>query len=187
MNLGKMHGNYAHTWWTPEEWMEWAFITMGSEYLWDPCPMDYEGGGHESGLERRWAKRTYCNHPGGRGAAQEWWAKYQLEQARHLGAMRFVWCAFSVEQFRHLRQSPFELPGWIVWPRDRIGYVWGGPDMGMANGKLVECVGEYEDLEVHRKHGERQKSPGQWSAFWTNCEPANPPGNCMITRTGGRG
>jgi hypothetical protein len=185
MNLARTHANYAHTWWTPEEWMAWAFATMGSEYLWDPCPMDYEGGGHESGLVRKWAKRTYCNHPGGRGAAQEWWAKYQAEQARHLGTMKFIWCAFNVEQFRHLRQSPFELPGWIVWPRDRIGYVWGGPDMSMVDGKLIE-TSQAPGHAIHRAHGERQRSPGQWSAFWTNCEPAEPPGDCMITRTGGR-
>jgi hypothetical protein len=88
--------------------------------------------------------------------------------------MGFVWCAFNCEQLRHLKPSPFRLPGWLIFPNDRIGFIWGGPDKVGADGRVT------------LKHGERGKSPGNWTVFWTTMEPATLPRAGEIVRTGVR-
>jgi hypothetical protein len=153
-------------------------------YMFDPCPKDFEQGGHESALDRKWARKTYLNLPGGRGAVAAYWAKYLAEQARHQGQMAFVWCAFNIEHLRHMKPSPKHQPGWLVEPEDRIGYIWGGPDLVMLDGKLKPKLAEHGHLPTARAHGARQKSPAQWSVFWTNRPPATTPTASIITRTG---
>lgn len=163
------HANYASDWMTPPEWWEWVDETLGVDRLmtpvFDPCPHDWNSE-QPSGLDVEWPPGpVYCNHPGSRGSAQIWWSKYIAEQERHRGKLRFVWCAFSIEQLRHMRPSPFHLPGWLVMPRDRISFIWGGPS------------------DDKRTHGEPCKQPTSWTVFWTNVEPATPPSECVIVRT----
>jgi hypothetical protein len=105
-----------------------------------------------------------------------WWQKF-IEEEEYLGALPFVWCAFSVEQLRHMDPSPFGKEGWLVMPKERIGFLWGGPDIPAKldkNGKVIA---------KERKHGEPMKSPGNWTVFWTNCKPATPPQECLIIQT----
>ena len=78
----------------------------------------------------------------------------------------FVWCGFNIEQLRHLIPSPLELPGWLILPRRRVSFVWGGPDTDK------------------RKHGEPMRSPGNWTFFWTTVQPADTPGTSLVLRTG---
>lgn len=139
------YSNHSDQWWTPPEWFSWVYRTLADdELVYDPCPRSWTGV--ECGLESDWTMRNvYCNHPGGRGNAQKWWSKYLAEQERHRGRLKFVWCAFNVEQLRHLRPSPFHLPGWLVMPRERIQFIWGGETDGA------------------KVHGEPCKQP-------TNCE-----------------
>lgn len=155
--------NYAHTWWTPERWIQWVFATFELPYF-DPCPADW----HESYgdyLERSWKGRypIYCNHPGGRGNVAKWWGRCakELEAGRDV-----IWCAFSVEQLRTMEPSPLDMPGWLVMPKKRLSFIWGGPDMDK------------------REHGKPGKSPSNWTVFWSSVEPAETPDECRILRTG---
>lgn len=179
MSLAKTHENYAHSWWTPDPWWHWVgrtfrldedLVDHPRDYIFDPCPGDWDGG--ESGLEIPWEGPCYVNHPGDRGgSAQLWWVKYQAEQERHNGMMPFVWCAFSVEQLRHLRPSPFHLCGWLVMPRTRTPFIWGGPDTPAGPNRSA------------RVHGAPMKSPGNWAIWWSTEEPAIPPVDCIVVRT----
>lgn len=168
------HENYSHDWHTPPEWLAWVKATLGPKYF-DPCPAVWDG--KRDGLETIWNRRTYCNHPGGRGSTRKWWAKYIREQERHAGRLRFIWCAFNHEQLRYMDPSPMHLPGWLIMPRDRVGYIWGGPTIKEARNKSGKIT------RPARVHGERMKSPSNWSIFWTNVEPATPPGDCVTVRT----
>lgn len=159
MSLASTYANYSPDWWTPPEWMSWVYDTLGDVF--DPCPQWWDDVLNPSGLEIDWGDRCYVNHPGARGSTQRWWEKAEEEQPDAL-----IWCAFNVEQLRHLRPSPLEQPGWLVMPRRRIGFVWGGP----TNGKRV--------------HGEVAKSPGNWTVFWTTAQPATPPVESLVLRTG---
>lgn len=78
-----------------------------------------------------------------------------------------IWCAFSVEQLRHMHPSPFHLPGWLVMPRERVAFIWGGPD----------------DPARGRVHGQPGRSPGNWTVFWSTHPPATPPIESVIVRT----
>lgn len=171
-SLAKTHANYSHDWWTPPEWMEWVEATIGYEgvRIFDPCPRDWNGT--TSGLDVEWDESTYCNHPGSRGSARRWWGKYIAEQKRQHGAMRFTWCQFNVESIRQLYPSPFHVVGWLVWPRERTPFIWGGPDMPEAK----SCAA--------RVHGEPMKSPGNCAVWWTTDRPATPPVDSVIIRTG---
>jgi len=166
MSLAKTHENYAATWNTPPEWMAWANETLEG-YLFDPCPANWSG--HIDGLTTTWGINTYLNHPGSRGSTAKWW----MAAMNHLSMPRtkLIWCAFSPEQPRHMHPHPRTIPGWMIEPRARIGFIWGGPDTVLKNGKL-------------RKHGDRCKSPGQQTIFWSSVEPAATPEPCVITRTG---
>jgi hypothetical protein len=161
-SLAKTHENYAHTWWTPPEWLDWVTDTLGGGWT-DPCPEFYVPGQHTCGLEYDWQTSFYCNHPGARGSTPPWWSKFHKSLSHGTG----IWCAFSVEQLRHMNPSPFEIPGWLVMPKERIGFVWGGPD-----------------IPGKRKHGQRMRSPGNWTVFWSSVEPAEPPSPCVIVETG---
>lgn len=167
-SLAKTHANYSHDWWTPPVWKRWVQETFGQQLYFDPCPGNW-GPDQPNGLSIPWAGPCYVNHPGARGSTDAWWMKYQLEAPR-----KFIWCAFSVEQFRHMYPSALELPGWLVAPRERIAFIWGGPDQPAEKNK------------AERKHGEPMKSPGNWTAFWTTVEPACPPVDSIIMRTGKR-
>lgn len=155
-HLAKAHVGYSHIWYTPPEWLSWARETFGGQYF-DPCPQDWDG--EISGLEIAWPAVVYCNHPGGRGQAAKWWAKF-LDC--HPAAPR-IWCGFSIEQLRTLSPSPLALDGWLTVPHKRIGYV---------NGRT----------------GERSKSPAQASFFWSTCtaKPAPTPSPALVVRTGVR-
>lgn len=159
-SLAKTHANYAHTWWTPDEWMHWIHCTIGDYF--DPCSRAWEPT-HASGLDIDWGRMFYCNHPGSRGSTQPWWLKFCEEIGK---GGHGVWCAFSVEQLRHMDPNPLTMPGWLVMPRARIGFVWGGPDTDK------------------RKHGEVGSSPGNWTVFWSSVEPAETPADSVIVRTG---
>lgn len=159
-NRGEIHADYSHDFWTPPEWWEWVRKTLGVRGVFDPCPGDW-GPDLPSGLDVLWLGPTYVNHPGARGSTSAWWAKYLAERPS-----AFIWCAFSVEQFRHMLPSALELPGWLVAPRTRVSFIWGGPDM------------------PGRVHGQPLKSPANWTAFWSTVEPARPPVDSIIVRTG---
>jgi len=162
-SYAKTHENMSPDWWTPPEWIDWVDETMG-DWWHDPCPSDWQEG-DPSGLEIDWAANVYCNHPGAkRGSAARWWRKAMDEQCEKL-----IWCAFNIEQVRHCYPSQFDIPGWLVMPRTRTSFIWGGPTGW--NG-------------TSRVHGEPGKSPGNWSVWWTNIEPAKPPKECIIHRTG---
>ena len=165
MSIATTYGNYSSDWWTPKQWRVWVTATLGARWH-DPCPSDWTPD-DLSGLDTRWLSRAYVNHPGARGSSPKWWHKYQLEQQRQGGCMQFVWCAFNIEQLRHLDPSPFHLPGWLVMPRDRTAFVWGG--------ETTE--------KPARIHGEPARSPSNWSVWWTNVAPATPPVDCVIVRT----
>ena len=160
-NKSERHADYSHDWWTPDEWMHWVHVTLGDFH--DPCSRAWQPS-HPSGLDSDWGKRFYCNHPGARGSTLLWWEKFVLELNKGGDG---IWCAFSVEQLRHMHPSPLETPGWLVMPRKRIGFVWGGQDTDK------------------RKHGEAGKSPGSWTVFWSSVEPAETPIECVVVRTGG--
>jgi hypothetical protein len=162
VSIAKTHENYSADWWTPRPWLKWVGRTLGGGWF-DPCPGNWNG--MISGLDVDWHRRTYCNHPGSRGSTKIWWEKADNEQRRMWGAMDIVWCAFSIEQLRHMRPSPFSLPGWLVMPRERTAFVWGGK----TDGKRV--------------HGEPAKSPANWACWWTCVPPATPPVDCVIVRT----
>jgi len=172
-SLAKLHANYSHDWWTPPAWVDWVTATLGEGWT-DPCPQDWKPG-DPSGLDVDWSASTYVNHPGSRGSAALWWDKYQAEQKRHGGQMRFAWCQFNVESLRQLRPSPFHLPGWLIWPRERTPFIWGGPDI------------EATDSRAARIHGQPMTQPGNCAVWWTNCKPTRPPGECVGIRTGIRG
>ena len=163
--MAAVYANYSPDWWTPEPWMEWARQTLGGDFF-DPCPATWSRD-HPSGLDIPWPSTIYCNHPGARGSAVEWWAKCMATRACFGDDMRLVWCAFSVEQLRHMRPSPFELDGYLVMPRARVGFVWGGPTKGS------------------RVHGEVARSPANWTVFWSSEEVADPPAESVVVRTGG--
>jgi hypothetical protein len=55
--------------------------------------------------------------------------------------------------------SPFDMPGWLVMPRKRISF-------------------------INAKTGLPGKSPANWAVFWSNTEPADPPEDCIMVRTG---
>ena len=87
-----------------------------------------------------------------------WWPKFVSEMQSFGDAAKYVWCGFNIEQLRHMHPSPFHLPGWLVLPRKRIAFI---------NGNT----------------GEVGKSPGNWTFFWTNVEPATPPVESVVVRT----
>lgn len=177
VSLATTYQNYEHSWWTPKPWLSWVDETFLGREWFDPCPQDWAPGTHSSGLERRWGDRTYCNHPGDRGSTHQWWGKGVDEVSR--GGIDLIWCAFNVEQIRHMKPSPLRLPGWMVWPRDRIGFIWGGPDI-VVNEKAVARGADPK----WRRHGEICKSPGNWTVFFSTLEPAPTPSPSLIVRTG---
>jgi len=181
-NISIRHQNYSADWWTPPEWMDWVARTLGSpiDGVYDPCPTDWTPE-RLCGLESCWETVTYCNHPGSRGSGRRWWAKYLAEQERHAGRMRFVWCQFNIESIRHLRPHPGHLPGWLIWPRDRISFIWGGETIPAKYHQTGKRKGKLKTKE--RKHGEPAECPGNSAVFWTNVEPATPPTDCVILRT----
>lgn len=164
MSVATSYQNYSPDWWTPPEWLRWVAGTLQTAVWFDPCPATWKSD-DPCGLEVAWNRHTYCNHPGSRNSAAVWWRKYNREQSELRGEMLFVWCAFSVEQLRHLDPSPFYLPGWLVMPRSRTAFVWGGPTDG------------------GREHGEPCKSPANWAVWWTTAPPATPPAESVIVRT----
>lgn len=164
---------YSDTWYTPPEWLEWVEATIGKDYF-DPCPRVHDPS--RDGLTVQWSHANYVNHPGGRGNAKLWWSKLIQYMCSEMSfgdgwfnykiAYPAVWCAFNIEQFRYLRPSPLELPGWLIQPRKRIAFIWGGETKG------------------NRVHGQPCKSPANASAFWSTVEPAEPPHDSIILRTG---
>jgi hypothetical protein len=77
------------------------------------------------------------------------------------------------------------LRGWLVMPKVRIGFVWGGPDMVKDDkGKLVPREEKFSDRATMRHHGQAMNSPGNWTVFWSSVEPAETPVPCDIIRTG---
>jgi len=171
MSKSETHAGYSEHWWTPPEWIRWIQATIGIYY--DPCPQQWDGV--DSGLKGEWGSPVYVNHPGGeRGAAQRWWSR-TVEHSRET-AGHMIWCAFNVEQLRYLNPSPFHLPGWLVMPRIRVRYIWGGDTIE----PIVLPSGR---MKAVRKHGEPCKSPANWSVFWTSAPPAIPPVDSIIVRT----
>lgn len=151
------HKNYSSDWYTPDEWDEWVSATLGSFVL-DPCPRRW--GGSVSGLERNWAEKVYCNPPGSNSSAsvKKWWNKARSEwTAGRL--QKLVWCFFNYEATYAVDPSPWELRGWMVMPRRRIGFV------NAATGKV-------------------QKGARNRCWFWTNVPPAETPVPCLIVPTG---
>lgn len=176
VSLADTNVNYSHLWYTPPDWIDWIVRTFGvASYddVFDPCPQDWQGA---DGLSIPWQWPAYCNHPGGRGSVAKWWRKYLVECLARVGQalplQPFIWCAFNPEQYRYMRPSALELPGWLVMPRDRrIDFCWGGPTYQPPKGKP-------------RVHGQPSGSPGHCTTFWSTVEPAEPPVDCIITRTG---
>lgn len=169
MTVATTHANYSHDWHTPKEWLDWVTRTLGDGWF-DPCPPHWQPD-DEDGLHAYWRGPTYVNHPGTRASvARDWWAKgVRCLRERQVSAL--VWCAFNSEQLRYLDPSPFHLDGWLIMPRDRIGFVWGGPDVVTPNGKS-------------RLTGDVARSPSNWTVFWSSCAPARTPTDCVIVRTG---
>lgn len=158
------HAQGSPLWYTPPHLSEWIRATIG-EYF-DPCPKYWDG--EKSGLDIPWEPVAYINHPGSGGrTSQQWWTKMHEENARHDGAGKFVYCFFNVEQIRKIEPSPLKTKGWMIWPKRRTRFVWGGESGG------------------GRVHGEPYGSPRYWSAFWTNVEPAEFPEPCEVTECGG--
>lgn len=175
--FAKTYENYSSDWWTPPDWYLWAENTLGGPPVFDPCPSSWDPAQYPSGLDIQWTSPCYVNHPGSRGSTARWWSKYHEEVERLGQQLSIVWCAFSIEQLRHMYPTPFTLDGWLVLPRDRIGFIWGGPDKVVGTDKKT---GE----SIIRKHGEPAKSPGNWTVFWTTERPAVPPSTCEMVRTG---
>lgn len=169
-SLAKTHANYSHDWWTPTPWLNWVSATFGTDDWFDPCPEDWTPD-QPDGLTVPWTGPVYVNHPGARGSTAAWWGKYLTERTRQGAELPFVWCAFSIEQLRHMRPSALELPGWLIAPRERTAFIWGGPDMPAEKGKAA------------RVHGRPMKSPGNWAVWWSTVKPAMPPVDCIITQT----
>lgn len=171
--IATTYENYSHCWHTPEEWIAWVNETFLGKPVHDPCPKNWDGvDQHES----TWGDRNYVNHPGERGSTPEWWRRcvWNLNRGNAV-----IWCAFNVEQKRHMVPSPSMLPGWLIEPRERIGFIWGGPDI-VVNEKAVEKGAKPK----WRRHGEQCKSPGNWTIFWSSVRPAPTPIPCVITQTG---
>jgi len=155
--------DYSHDWWTPKPWLDWVDRTLGPYF--DPCPR-YKCETYD-GLKNEWdGNAFYVNHPGGRGNAQLWWEKTRAESCDL--EVPFIWCAFNIEQLRTLKPSPLVTPGYIIAPKKRLKFLWGGPTQ--------------EDPP--RIHGEPCKSPTRWTVFWSSAMPANPPEDCYIWETG---
>ena len=176
MSIATTYSGYSFTWWTPDEWIDWVTATLGEGWT-DPCPRDWDGVDRPDSI----FDSSYWNYPGTRGGVGEFWRRCLLSVE---AGGSVAWCAFSSEQPRHMVPSPYTLPGWLVMPRARIGFIWGGPDMVKVDGKLIEQNASAEDLPLARTHGEACRSPGNWTIFWTNREPAEPPEECTIVRTG---
>ena len=177
LSIATTHENYSHHWHTPPEWIEWVEATIGKGYY-DPCPHDWTPG-DASGLDDYpYPRSFYANHPGSRGSTGLWWPKFVSE----LGPEHGIWCAFNDEQLRHMYPSPYHLRGWLVMPRECLGFIWGGPDI-IVNKKAVEGGAE----PLWRRHGDRCKSPGNWTIFWTSAKPAETPSECVIVPTGDHG
>ena len=173
MNYSKTYENYSHDWHTPPEWNSWVKATLKTrKQPFDPCPADWSPKTHKDGLERPWGKKNYVNHPGGRGQAALWWAKWLAE--RNKGKKEMIWCAFNFEQLLNLRPLPMLQPGWVVIPTRRISFVWGGPTIKKKDKK--------GNIKIRRK-GDLTKSPGNRTAFYTTMEPATPPVASLIIRT----
>lgn len=167
MSIAETHQNYSHDWWTPEPWLDWVRRTIGSNYY-DPCPGNWNPD-WPSGLEAKWRDPSYCNHPGSRGSTAKWWKKACHEMQEN--EIELIWCAFNCEQLRHMYPPPFKLSGYLIMPRDRIPFIWGGPDIIPEKGKP-------------RFHGKPMKSPGNWTVFWSTVAPARLPQECVIIKTG---
>ena len=58
-------------------------------------------------------------------------------------------------------------------PRERVAFIWGGPDTPAEGNKKA------------RFHGQPMTQPGNWTVFWSTVEPAEPPAESIIVRTGG--
>ena len=178
MALAQTHSNYSYDWWTPEPWYRWARETLGGA-VFDPCRRDYDGSEERDMLKQSWANphnNLYVNHPGGRGNAQKWW----MRAVREWG-MDIVWAAFNIEQLRILKPSPLEFTGYLILPKKRLRWVWGGPTGWFKKGELVP---EGTKKAVHREHGQPCKSPSHWAVFWSTVIPTEPPEPCWIRRTG---
>ncbi len=177
MSISTSFANYSPCWWTPPEWMDWVTATLGQGWF-DPCPRDWEPGDPSGLLDLSWPydRGVYCNHPGSRRSTVEWWAKFVSELGLDEPG---IWCAFNCEQERHMCPSPWSIPGWFVRPRERLGFIWGGPDI-ITNEKAV-AKGE---APKWRRHGSRCESPGNWTVFWSSAKPAPTPSPCVIVRTG---
>lgn len=173
--FAKTYQNYSPDWWTPDNWIEWVNATFKRSFF-DPCGRDWKKG-DPSGLDIAWLRNApyYVNHPGSRGSVVKWWPKFLHELKEGIGVG--IWCAFSVEQIRHMRPSPFELDGWLVLPRERVPFIWGGPDKQVGTHKKT---GE----PIIRKYGEPATSPGNWTVFWSTENPATPPVESEIVKTG---
>ena len=180
MSIATLYENYSPMWFTPPEWLEWVTATFETSDWFDPCPSDWDDS-KRNGLEGPWMQRCYCNHPGSRGSTSLWWGKAMAE---HTKGTALIWCAFNCEQLRHMKPSPFMQRGWLVMPEERIGFIWGGPDLTLTDGKMVPAQ---PGDEVHRAHGEIAKSPGNWTVFWSSAEPAPTPKPCVIVPTGTEG
>ena len=172
MTIPNTYENYSHHWWTPENWMNWVHRSYGTSIDWKPlydvCPRIWDG---QDMTVDRWGRYNYVNHPGARGSVKLWWGRAieALAQGKEV-----IWCSFNDEQHRHMYPSLYEVPGWLILPRTRIKFVWGGPDVLLKNGKW-------------RYHGDIGKSPGNYTTFWSSVKPATPPVDCVIVRTGQNG
>ncbi len=170
------YGNYSAMWFSPPEWLEWVTATFGTSDWFDPCSKTWKQGDPDGLSMSHWCQRFYCNHPGSRGSTAPWWAKTCEEMDK--GA-RGIWCAFNCEQLRHMKPSPYHRPGWLVMPAERLGFIWGGPDI-VTNEKAVERG----EAPKWRRHGSRCQSPGNWTVFWSSAKPAPTPSPSVIVRTG---
>lgn len=177
MSYADLYGNYSPMWFSPQEWKIWITATLGPDWF-DPCPATWKEG-DPSGLEIPYPRSFYCNHPGARGSTTPWWAKFLSELAP---GKEGIWCAFSCEQLRHMKPSPYERPGWLVMPEERVGFIWGGPDI-VTNEKAVKDGAKPK----WRRNGDRCESPGNWTVFWTTARPAPTPKPCVIIQTGTQG
>ena len=161
-SLANTHRDYSSDWWTPPARMDWVRETLGREPF-DPCPQDWSPDTHPCGLTIPWRDGTYINHPGSRGSTKRWWSKAHAEVVGR--GIDLIWCMFNIEQLRHMYPTPLSLDGYLVLPRERTPFIWGGP----SNDK--------------RTHGEPCTSPGNWTAWWSSVEPAKPPFESTVLRT----
>lgn len=171
MSIATTYANYSPDWWTPPEWS--GSSALSEAVISIPVPV----------LGRRVSLMglilTGCRQPtattlgravalndGGRSFSKKTstWAGCRSFGVPSQSSSSGIW-----SRVRLAKRVGLSCPS-------RIGFIWGGATKQVGTNKKT---GE----PIIRHHGERAKSPGNWTAFWTNCRPARPPQDCRVITT----